>query len=160
MPWLLKNKTGEEYIADCELLSKIDKPKLMKHYGWSKGFNWFKYLDVNNSFTAYKLVINGDTGIQGLIALCPEEGYVLVDLIEKSPNNRKPFEEFINVAEVLFGFACKCSLDSGYRGFIMFYPKSVLAEHYITKYKAQYVGRGFLALGELEAKSLISLYYI
>ena len=159
MPWILIHKNKEIYEAEFKKLERSDRFLLLKRDGWSKGFDWLSYLGQNSQFTPYKLVLKGTNEIQGLIALRLENGYVMVDLIEKAPINRTPDEEFINCAEVLFGFACKFSKEQGYEGFISFYSKTVLVEHYMRKYGAELIGDRRLAIGSLEANRLIALYY-
>lgn len=59
----------------------------------------------------------------------------------------------------LFAFVCKLSKEAGFGGVIAFFSKSILAEHYIEKLKAQYVGKLKLGIFEREAESLINKYF-
>lgn len=157
--WTLIHNNNEQYQADFKLLEFSDRQQVLKSNGWSKGFDWFSYLQPQNECTAYKLVVHGNNDIQGLIALCPQENYVIVDLVEKAPHNHEPHVVFVNTADVLFGFACKFSKDLGFEGFISFYSKTVLVNHYIRKYGAYPLGNRKLAIGSVEANRLIELYY-
>lgn len=162
MPWILYHKSGEQYPANFHPLTRQDMIALKKKYGWSKRFHWDAYFH-HASIRAYKLVVDGDTKIQGLIAMEPirEHGYVYVDLVEKAPHNRKPNEEFLNVGDVLFGYACKMSIDNGLEGYVMLYAKTMYVDHYQKKYGMTLIHprERKMAFDPVVATRLVRLYY-
>lgn len=160
MSWKLIHQNGEIYQADIEVLSKSDLLRLKKSEGWSRGFNWAEYLASKNEFTAYKLHITGNPIVQGLVAFAVREGFVELDLIEKAPSNRKPRNEFINIGEVLFAFACLTSFKNNGDGYVLLQAKTGLIEHYIDHYGMEVVNskKRLLAIPTLEAKRLVDLY--
>lgn len=142
-------------------LEKRDLNQLRKSDGWSKGLHWRNYLQNGNEFSAFKLHVIGDTFIQGLIAVAIRDGYVELDLVEKAPSNRKPFVEFMNAGEVLFGEACLISINNGGEGFVKLRAKTGLLEHYIDHYDMQIINakKRELAIDPVAANRLIGLYY-
>lgn len=162
MSWKLIHQNGEIYQAELSELSKPDLLQLKKSEGWSRGFNWATYLDSKSEFTAYKLHITGNPIIQGLLAIAVREGFVELDLIEKAPSNRKPRNEFKNIGEILFAFACLTSFKNGGDGYVLLQAKTGLVEHYIDHYGMEVVNskKRLLAIPTLEAKRLVDLYLI
>jgi hypothetical protein len=154
MSWKLIHKSGEPYTAEFSPLMRDDLP-----LRWTRGLSWNNYLAKNSEYTAYKLTV-GDT-IQGAIALAIRTGYVEIDLVEKSPINRQR-SEFINVAEVLFGFASKVSFDNNEEGYTILYAKTVLVSHYVDRYKMEVINKKErrMLLPPIEGYKLIKLYYI
>jgi hypothetical protein len=161
LAWKLIHRSGEEYLADFHELEPSDLPKLKKSLGWTRGFDWKKYLADENPFIAYKLVVRGNTAIQGLVALAVLDGYVELDLVEKAPQNRGFRKEFLNAGDVLFGFAGKVSLDTGNDGFVLLYAKTRLVEHYIRKYGMDLIDprRRKMVINPIAANRIIGLYY-
>lgn len=162
MGWSLNHRNGEQYPAVFSPLTREDLQKLRKSLGWTQGLNWSKYLHPSSTIQAYKLTITGHSAIQGCIAIDLREGYVFVDLVEKSPNNRKPQQEFLNAGDVLIAFACKVSVDAGFGGYTALIPKSGLEETYLNKYRFRWTNPRLRLMGleEVEAQRLIALYYV
>lgn len=137
MTWLLQHRNGEVYHAQFHRLARADLRQMQKSKGWTRGFNWGEYLDGTDVQT-YKLVVCGDTEIQGCIAFVNDGDFAYVELIEKAPNNRKPQEQFLNITGVMFAFASKIVIDHGGLGYLCFEPKTGLTTHYERTYNAKF----------------------
>jgi hypothetical protein len=131
-----------------------------KSKGWTRGFDWGDFIGKDD-VQAYKLVVDGDSEIQGCIALTNEGDFAIVDLIEKSPVNRKPHEQFSNVTGVMFAYASKIIVDQGGLGYLCFEPKTGLATHYERTYNAKFHNPrlNLMTILEVDARRLIGLYY-
>ncbi|MFC3749659.1 hypothetical protein [Paenibacillus sp. GCM10012306] len=161
--WVLKHSDGESY--DSEILDlELDEARSLKRLGWERKITWSKYLQKGSLSKPYKLLVLGDANktIQGAIAYKYDEGFVYVELLESAPTNRhnNPSRTFTNVSSILLGEACRKSFEAGFDGFICFKPKSNLDKYYITEFNAAYTGMGQMAIGTLEARRLIELYYV
>jgi len=162
MNWKLLHSSGEIYQAEFSLLSPADLPRIKKNEGWSRGFNWAKYLSPVSEFIAYKLHLVGNPQIQGLLAVAVRDGFAELDLIEKAPSNRIPINEFMNVGEVLFAKACLISFEHKGNGYVLLRAKTNLIEHYMKRYGMEiiHLKKRLLAIPPLEAQRLIRLYLI
>ncbi|MBB6695698.1 hypothetical protein H7B90_30325 [Cohnella xylanilytica] len=160
--WVLKHRSsGEEYDAYFSRLERGDLKNIAKGTGWTVGFNWGHYLRRDSDYIAYKLHIAGNDGIQGIVAIALREGYVEIDLAEKSPNNRRPRNQFSNAGDLLFAFACKVSLENDGEGYVMLKAKSGLVQHYQRKYKMELINprERTMAIVPVVAKKMVELYY-
>jgi hypothetical protein len=59
----------------------------------------------------------------------------------------------------LFAFACKCSFELGFDGFVAFTAKTVLIEHYTKTLGAVSIGGQRMAIEEKQAGKLIKRYF-
>jgi hypothetical protein len=59
----------------------------------------------------------------------------------------------------LVAFACKESMDKGYEGFLSFFSKTKLIQHYEKTLEAVHVGGHRMVIYETAAKKLINRYF-
>jgi hypothetical protein len=133
-----------------------DLSKVLKKNGWS--FNWKKEYGLFDR-RIYKLLIEGDSVIQGLISLQKIENYIEMYLIESAPHNIGKTKKYAGVPGNLVAFACKMSYDLGCEGYVAFTPKSRLIEHYINSLGASLIFRNRMCISGDSARNLVNLYY-
>ncbi len=119
--------TGQVLKTDVLPFTSDNLKEVLKKYGWR--FSWRKEFKSNDRHL-YKLVIRGDTTIQGLISLQRLENYIEMYLIETAPDNYGRSKRYLGVAGNLVAFACKESFDAGFEGFVAFRAKTKLIQHY------------------------------
>ena len=105
------------------------------------------------------MIKNNPNIIQGLISISDNSDHVFVHLIESAKFNQGKNKLYKGVAGNLFAYACKISFDKGYDGFISFFAKSQLIDHYVKTLNAQRIGGLQLVLDTIAAARLISKYY-
>lgn len=121
---LIHRRSRESYATVYQRANKHDLKRINRTNGWN-GFDWLSYLD-DPRFTVYKLMVQGDPNIQGLICLEPKDGWVEVHLIESAPwNIGSTRQEFIGVGSYLFAVACRRSFNLGYDGYVALFAKKV-----------------------------------
>ncbi|HMF73753.1 MAG TPA: hypothetical protein VK616_19865 [Flavitalea sp.] len=148
--------TGKNLDTDVIPVIITDLKMVLKKHGWR--FNWrseFKYKDRQ----LYKLVVRGETMIQGLISLQPVENYIEMHLIETAPHNYGSSKKYVGVPGNLVAFACKMSFDFGFEGFVGFRAKTQLIKHYIDTLGAELIFRDRMSISENSAKKLVNSYY-
>ncbi|HWK04175.1 MAG TPA: hypothetical protein VNS58_11120 [Puia sp.] len=148
--------TGKNYDTDVQPVMSSDLKTVIKKNGWR--FNWkteLKYSDRR----LYKLLIRGDSVIQGLISLQPVENYIELHLIETAPHNYGGSKKYVGVPGNLVAFACKTSFDSGFEGFVAFRAKTKLIQHYIDTLGAELIFRDRMSISGNSAKKLVNSYY-
>ena len=130
-PCLIHRLSGERYHTVVDKALVQDLSHVSKNKGWS-GFDW-KSLCKNHQLEVYKLMVQGDATIQGLICLEVDENWVEVHLVESAPwNIGSSNKEFIGVGAHLFAIACRRSFELGFEGFVSFRAKTSLIEHYVN----------------------------
>jgi hypothetical protein len=151
---LVHRLTGEIY--ETEMCRLYADEEFADHWR----FNWSLHLN-HGHFETHKLILKGDTEIQGLICLEIRENWVEVILAESVPWNIGSFtKEFVGVGGHLFAFACKRSFELGFEGFVAFQAKTRLIRHYQEKLHAVLLdGKGRMAIDENAAKRLVSTYF-
>ncbi|HAS38581.1 MAG TPA: hypothetical protein DCS04_08335, partial [Ruminococcaceae bacterium] len=84
--------------------------------GWK--FNW-RSKDLKNS-TVYKLCLENDDEIQGLIAVTdyPRDRALYINIAESAPQNFGKDKKFEGVGGHLFAIAANESVKKGYDGFL------------------------------------------
>lgn len=85
--WQLKHRNGELYPSLITYMLLNDAQSL-PHLGWERSFDWTIYLDKKVLSDAYKLIIVGNSYIQGAIAYHVRKDHLYVDLLESAPENR------------------------------------------------------------------------
>jgi hypothetical protein len=125
---LIHRTSGEEYAVLYAEMEKVDLQEVNKVNGWN--FNWKSNYNQEN-FTVYKLMLQGDSNIQGLICIEPEDGWIEIHLTESAPwNIGSGKQEFTSVGSHLFAIACQESFNLSFDGYAAFYSKSKLVQHY------------------------------
>lgn len=153
--------TGKTYKTNVLKVTLTEIKKIHKKDGWN--FNWLEEFK-KEGHEVYKLVIRGETKIQGLISfeVIHTEGYNTIEmhLIENAPCNFGNQKLFEDVACNLVAFACKQSFEHGFQGIVSFTAKTQLIKYYSKKLGAQVIfGRNRMAIFTEASKKLIDLYY-
>jgi hypothetical protein len=152
--------TGNNIETDIISITPDDIKSVRKKDGWF--FNWKKEYKENPSHSIYKLVIRGDTVIQGIISLepIPDQLYIEMHLIENAPHNYGAKKKFLGVAGNMVAFACKLSFDLGYDGFVAFDAKTRLVDHYTETLGAQLIfSNDRMGIFTPSARNLVNSYY-
>lgn len=154
---IINKHNNEIYPGILHPLLPSDIPSIdPKH--WT--FDWTKEIS-NPDHHTYKLLIRGDTQIQGLISfeeIDEGEGYIYVRYLESASGNRGRNGEF-RIAPALLAYACKRSYDKGYDGFVCIYIK--IDKALIRYYKslgAEFIGNQRMILDSFASRRLIQLY--
>ena len=148
--------TGESLDTDVQEADRRDLKAVMKKAGWR--FNWKKEFNQTTG-KIYKLVINGDSTIQGLICIEAMEGWVEMHLIEAAPQNCGQGKRYLGVAGNLVAFACRQSFDLGFDGYVAFVAKTSLIRHYEQTLGAELMFKTRMKIGQEAAKNLVNSYY-
>lgn len=151
--------SGKSYPTNVLRVSKEEISKILKKDGWV--FNW-KQEFKEKEHQVYKLVLQGNNKIQGLISIepVPDQFYIEMHLIENAPHNFAEGKHFAGVAGNLVAFACKTSFEMGFEGFVAFTAKTELMDHYSETLGAQYIyGHNRMAIFTEPAKKLVNSYY-
>jgi hypothetical protein len=157
-PCLVEAATGEVKLTTFNHASMDDVSGLKKK-GWLFDWNARELLKYNT----YKLLVNGDDTIQGLVSMQVERGAVHVYLVESAPHNKGDNKIYKGVGGHLFAIAIKLSLANGFGGYIYFDAKNMeLVKHYSEMLNATRVLSRIHAYRmevlESEAKAIIDKY--
>lgn len=109
---------------------------MLKKQGWL--FNW-RAAYQQKGHRVYKLVLEEDNLIQGLISIEVMENYIEIHLLENAPHNYGQRKQYVGVAGNLVAFACKTSFDLRFDGNVAFTAKTALVEHYIETLGARLI---------------------
>lgn len=122
-----------ERVADNEIVntsfSYANKSELNKLSNWL--FDWTS--SELNDCEIYKLTVDNDERIQGLIALqiMNRDRAVYVKIAESAPQNKYTDKEFIGVGGHLFAIAVQRSYELEFDGFVYLDAKNIeLVKHY------------------------------
>ncbi|MCF6404363.1 hypothetical protein L3C95_15810 [Chitinophaga filiformis] len=148
--------TGIKKKTILDEASKKDIRDVLKKRGWI--FNWKFECDRENS-KVFKLMIRGDTVIQGLACLEIKKGYIEMHLLESAPQNLGPNKKYAGVAGNLVAFACKTSFDLGFEGHIAFTAKTQLVKHYMDTLGAEIIYGRRLGIFTPAARKLVNSYF-
>jgi len=109
-------------------IAKTEELVELQNNGWN--FDWHS-VGLNPSYNIYKLIVQGDTIIQGLIATEVKKNAVYVALAESAPQNLGDDKGYEGVGGHLFAIAIKLAVALGFNGYIYLDAKSEeLVEHY------------------------------
>jgi len=156
-PCLEKASTGEIVSTNFLIAEDADLSSLT---GWL--FNW-KDPFLKDSII-YKVLVDGDNRIQGLIAMKdePDNKAIYVKVAESAPHNKGNNKEYLGTGGHLFAIASLVSLSKGYGGFVYMDAKNRrLVDHYIEILGASFVGGVHpyrISISETAAKRLIEFY--
>lgn len=125
-PCLVEIATGKIHQTTFSV-AKVAEISNLQVLGWN--FDWsdkdLAYCNI------YKLQIENDDEIQGLVAAEVVRGAVYVHLAESAPHNQPHIKKYDGVGGHLFAIAVKLSLAMGFGGYVYFEAKNrELAEHY------------------------------
>ena len=156
-PCLIDSSTGDVLNTGFSL-AKDSEIKDLQEKGWN--FDWSsKELDECN---IYKLLLENDSVIQGLVATNVVKGAVHVVLIESAPHNLGNNQKYVGVGGHLFAIAIKLSNKNGFGGFIYFDAKNMdLVKHYTKTLGALLTGgihEYRMIVEEEQAQTIIEKY--
>jgi len=157
-PCLTDAVTGEVFQTTFSLATS-DDVKGLHEKGWN--FDWDD--DELRPTNIYKLLVEGDDTIQGLISAEVVRGAVYVHLVESAPHNQIPNKKFEGVGGHLFAIAMKLSFANGFGGYIFMDAKNLaLVKHYEEMLGAERVLTHYheyrLAVIEENAQKIIDTY--
>jgi hypothetical protein len=125
-PCLVEVATGTELQTIFSIASDDDLYGL-KERGWL--FDWTA--NELRKTNIYKLLIDGDATIQGLVSAEVIRGAVYIHLVESAPHNRGKEKLYEGVGGHLFAIAMKLSTVNGFGGYVFFEAKNMeLVVHY------------------------------
>lgn len=158
-PCLIEKATGN-IVNTKYSIATDDELKLLKNKGWN--FDWTA--DDLKDAIVYKLILENDDSIQGLVALkdMPNDYAVYLKLAESAPQNIGNNRNYEGVGGHLFAIAAQTSVDNGYGGFIYFEAKNIeLVQHYQETFRGKLIGgvhQYRMIIDEDAAKELLSKY--
>lgn len=151
------NITKDRFYTNIIGLTKSDLKQVTKKRGWI--FDWELELNQKER-NVYKLsIINDPAVIQGLISFTINSDHVFVNLLENAPFNVGREKIYNGVAGNLISFACKVSFDHGNEGFVSFYSKTKLINHYVKTLGAYHIGDQLMIIPTGSANQLINKYF-
>lgn len=150
-------ESGKRFDTATFPVTKEDLRSILKKNGWH--FNWRSECKQPNR-QVFKLVLEGDNIVQGLVSLEPMDKFVEMHLLENAPHNLGPGKKYAGVAGNLVAFVCKVSFDLGFQGCIAFTAKTRLVTHYIKTLGAELVfGTARMSIFMPAAKDSVNSYY-
>ncbi len=149
--------SGDSFDTEVDILTKEELRIITRGNGWK--FDW-KYEFEQKERVIYKLFIKGNPEItQGLVSCSDQKDHIFMHLIESAPFNVGKNKIYVGVPGNLVAFLCKKSWDKGYEGFISFFSKTKLVEHYEQTLGAVHVGRHKMIIFPKESLKLIKQYF-
>jgi hypothetical protein len=158
-PCLYDVNSGENINTEYSLASQQELSGLRKK-GWL--FNW-RDKSLKNS-DVYKLTLQGNNTIQGLVAIEKQDRNTAyhLSLAESAPHNKGIMKQYEGVGGHLFAIAAQKSVESGFGGFIYFEAKSrELVRHYEDAFGAHLIGMPHeysMVIDEESAQKLLQAY--
>ncbi len=153
---ILEVKTNKSLDTDVLPLDSREAMKIHKKDGWN--FNW-KSETKEPGRQLYKLVVTGNSKIQGLLSLEVMDSYVEMHLIENAPHNYGKDKKYSGGAGNLVAFTCKLSFELGFEGFVSFRAKTQLIKHYRETLGAEVIFKERMQIATKAAEKLVSSYY-
>jgi hypothetical protein len=149
--------TGDSFETDITRLTKADLKTVIKRKGWS--FNWTQELRQNDR-EVYKLtIVNNPTVIQGLISFTVRADNAFMHLVESAPFNIGQNKIYEGVTGNLVAFACKTSFLNNLQGYVSFFSKTRLIDHYIKSLVAYHFGGHLMVIMTESAQTLVDKYF-
>ncbi len=154
---IVNSLTGEIIQTEVTLVNKVDLKEVLIKNGWL--FNWNKLYREKDDEFFYKLTVQDDLKVQGLIKLSIESDHIFMHLIESAPENRGDDKIYRGVAGNLVAFICKLSFDLGYEGCVAFRAKTDLISHYEESLGAIHLGNHRMIIITEHAQFLVNKYF-
>lgn len=149
--------TGDSFATDISIISILDLKSVTKKNGWQ--FDW-KLEFIQPEKDVYKLtIVNNQSVIQGLISIEIKTDHVYMHLVESNPFNKGKGKVYAGVPGNLVAFACKLAFQRGHEGYVSFFSKSQLVQHYIDTLGAKHLGGRFMIIDTIAALKLINKYF-
>lgn len=158
-PCLVNKKTGKIVDTRYSIAKKSELNGLKKH-SWN--FDWLD--DGLKDSTVYKLTLENDNSIQGLVAVTdfPRDNALYINIAESAPHNMGKDKKYEGVGGHLFAIAAKESFDKGYGGFLFLDAKNTeLVKYYHDKFGATLLGMPHpyrMFIDEQKAQELLKIY--
>ena len=149
--------TGESFPTEVLPIAKTDFPQITKKNGWK--FNWKLEFGLSNRKVFKLIIIDNPEVIHGLISFSIEMGFIEMHLIESAPHNFGKNKMYYGVPTNLTAFACKCSFEHGFDGYVAFTAKTALIEHYRRILGTVLIGGQRMMLETPQARNLVNMYY-
>jgi len=136
--------------------------ELMENDNWEQvyqsdefRFDWAK----ERKWTVYKLTLEGDAVIQGLISVedVPKEYRSHIHLIENKVSNKGKDKVYDYVAGCLIAYVCNSAFKKGFDGFVSLIPKTEIIDYYEIKYGFRRAGMMWVSTTE-NSEQLIQKY--
>jgi hypothetical protein len=149
--------TGDKLETKVVHLSEADLKNISPKHGWQ--FNWQKEYSYQNH-ELYKLIIPGNQNIiQGLISLEIRHLHVFMHLLESASFNKGRSKIYAGVPGNLVAFACRQSFQFGFDGYVSFFAKTQLVDHYKKTLGAIQMSDQSMVIETRAALSLIEQYF-
>jgi hypothetical protein len=149
--------TGDSFETSISRLAKVDLAGITKKKGWS--FNWAEEFRKNDR-DVYKLTItNSPIVVQGLISFTIREDNVFMHLVESAPFNIGKNKIYEGVPGNLVAYACKISFQNNLQGYVSFFSKTKLIDHYIKSLGAYHFGGHLMVITTESAQLLVNKYF-
>lgn len=149
--------TGDSFETDIARLIKGDLKTVTKKKGWL--FNWGQELRKNGR-EVYKLtIVNNPAVVQGLISFTVRADNVFMHLVESAPFNIGKNKIYEGIPGNLVAFACKTSFKNGLEGFVSFFSKTKLIDHYVKTLGAYHFGGHLMVISTDPAQILVDKYF-
>jgi hypothetical protein len=146
--------TGEIFETEIVRLTSDDM-SILASDEWL--FDWVKEFMMGHE--VYRLMIHGNTIIQGLISLEDRPDHIFIYLIESASFNKGKSKLFHGVAGNLVAFACRCAFEREFEGFVVFEAKSRLIKHYENSLGAKRMYGQRMFIDRNASISLIQRYF-
>lgn len=156
----LIERTTEKIVSTRYEEAKNKELYELKGQGWN--FDWTA--DELTETTVYKLMLQNDDAIQGLVAITDytRDRALYVNIAESAPHNLGKEKQFKGVGGHLFAIAANESVKKGYGGFLFLDAKNIeLVEHYQNAFGAIWIGGPHqyrMIIDELSAQRLLQEY--
>ena len=82
-----------------------------------------------------------------------------MNLLESAPFNIGINKMYQGVAGNLVAYACKVSFQHGFSGFVSFFSKTKLIEHYSKSLGAFHYGNQLMIISDKAAQKLVDIYF-
>jgi hypothetical protein len=148
--------SGDVFDTDVFQLFTKDS-KQINETDWQ--FKWNVQVKRKDRET-YKLVIKDNPKIiQGLISLSDQHDHIYMHLIESAKFNKGKQKIYRGIPGNLVAFACKCSFEKGYEGYLAFDAKTLLIKHYQETLYATHFRGTKMMIETPAANRLINQYF-
>ncbi len=148
--------TGEKFETEIIRLVKDDTPVLRK-LEWE--FNWTQELQEPLR-KVYALTTKENPLVWHGLASSEDLGdHIFMPLLEAAPFNIGRAKLYDGVAGNLVAFLCKTSFEKGYRGVVVFKPKTRLVKHYEKSLGAQLFTASRMFIPSKAAYQLVTRYF-
>lgn len=149
--------SGDSFATEVHPVTKTDLKGVTKAKGWN--FSWLSELKQTDRQVCKLTIVDNPTIIQGLVSISDFGDHFFLHLIESAPFNLGKKKLYEGVPGNLFAFTCKQSWAKGYEGFVAFFSKTRLIEHYSKTLSAVQVGGHKMVIFPDAALKLITKYY-